>query len=96
MISTSWYWMLIPTSLNWPFTMFPTWRWVLGLQVTVAKPVRMTSRPSVTMTGRSAEAPWSLRISTRSTSAPEMDAPTTRMTARATRMGTWWAVTSSQ
>ncbi len=31
------------------------------------------------MTGRSAEAPCSRRISTRSTSAPAMDAPTTRM-----------------
>ena len=79
MIRTSWYWMLIPTSRNWPLTMLPTWCWVVGLQMTVATPVRMTSRPRVTMTGRSAEAPWSRRMSTRSTRAPAIEAPTTRM-----------------
>ena len=96
MISTSWYWMLIPTRRNCPLIMLPTRCWVLGLQVMAANPVRMTSRPSVTMTGRSAEAPWSRRISTRSTSAPEIDAPRTRMMSNATRMLTWWSVTSSQ
>ena len=89
MISTSWYWMLIPTSRNCPLTMLPTRCWVLGFQMTVANPVRITSRPRVTITGRSAEAPWSRRMSTRSTRAPEMEAPTTRMRASATRMGTW-------
>ena len=96
MIRTSWYWMLIPTRRNWPDTMLFTWRSVVGLQVMVATPVRMTNRPSVTMTGRSAEAPCRRRMSTRSTSAPAMDAPTTRMITRDNRTGTLWAETSSQ
>ena len=96
MISTSWYWMLMPARRNWPDTMVLTCRSVVGLQTSVATPVRMTIRPRVTMTGRSEDAPWSRRISTRSTSAPAMEAPMTRMITRERRTGTLWADTSSQ
>ena len=48
------------------------------------------------MTGRSAEAPCSRRISTRSTNAPAIDAPRIRTISRATSVGWWWAETSSQ
>ena len=76
--------------------MLLTWRSVVGLHTIVATPVRMTISPSVTITGRSEEAPWSRRISTRSTSAPEMEAPMTRMISRARSTGMLWATTNSQ
>ena len=75
MFSTSWYWMLMPARPNWPETMLPTERSVPGFQIWVASPVRMTMSPSVTRTGRSAEAPCRRRMSTRSTRAPAMVAP---------------------
>ena len=48
------------------------------------------------MTGRSAEAPWSRRISTRSTSAPATGAPDDQDDHQRHQDGTWWSATSSQ
>ena len=96
MMSTYWYWMLMPTRRNWPLICGLTVRCTVGDQTTVAMPVRITIRPRVTMTGRSAEAPWSRRMSTRSTNAPEIDAPRIRTISRAAQVGWWWADTSSQ
>ena len=48
------------------------------------------------MTGRSAEAPCSRRMRTRSTNAPAIEAPRIRTMSRAASVGWWWAETSSQ
>ena len=83
MINTSWYWMLMPNRPNCPETIEFTVRWVLGFQMIAASPVRITIRPRVTITGRSAEAPWSRRIRPRSTTAPARGAPTRSTITRA-------------
>ncbi len=96
MSSTSWYWMLMPAKLNWPEIMLDTERSVPGFQISVARPVRMTMRPRVTSTGRSAEAPWSRRMKTRSTMPPAKVAPSTSTMSKATSTGRPLATTSSQ
>ena len=52
-------------------------------------PMRMTSRPRVTMIGRSVEAPCSWRMTAHSTSAPSNGAPTTSTITSPTTSGTW-------
>ena len=89
MIKRYWYWMLMPTRRNWPLIIGWAVRCVVGDHRIVAMPVRITIRPKVTITGRSADAPWSRRMSTRSTNAPLMDAPSIRTMTRAASTGTW-------
>ena len=83
-----------PNRGNVPLTSGFTARETVGLQIRMAAPIRINSRPRVTMIGRSADAPYMRRMNTRSTKAPSTGAPTSRMITNDRATGTWWAWSS--
>ncbi len=69
---------------------------VVGSQTIVASPMRSRSRPIVTVSVVSTDAPCNGRMSTRSISAPISGANTKRTRTRATGVGRPWFTDSSQ